>query len=579
MKLESILHQAMLEYTNSHLHGVDDAELWERHTGTEGSEITLSSTQWDTQSSESENGFVFFPNTIAPPDFLRSDSILRNIWQFGNETVEFDTNAVPWLNHLPSRHFRDRLHRFNWLADLFAIGAAGSDRARYLVDSWINVFGHFDSFAWRFEPTADRLWNWLKCGDLLFSGNQSEQEKSRLMAFKRQVSYLEATVEKTRSPLARWRAVCVFVAYRMCLQTTEDLHWALERLQKECLSQFSSDGCHASRSPSASFEALLDVALLVDLFHQTSTGVPRFLIELQSKLFSAINFFRQGDDGIAPFNGGKEIRPELFDVIRRFVDSWPKQKTTLRQAGFYRMERGEALLILDAGRTPEPEFGTLAHAGAFGIELSDGASRLVTSCGHSLEVNPVLQQEVRKTNSHSTMSLEGADSVVFTQCPRSKLFSPEIVPDVHTRYIEDNGCVWINAQHAGYHRLCYLTHNRRLYMNSDGTQIIGEDSVERPISGGVKDNREHIDYAIRFHIHPSTAISQRGDGIWLEPNIGSRWAFKTSNANVRIEPSIYVARDNVEETEQIVVYGKADPAGLGSKPPNCVRWTFKKQVE
>lgn len=568
----------MLTHTSNLSNDVDDAKLWEQYAGVEGSEISLASIQWDVRSRETDEKFVIFPNDVVPPDFARRDELLRNIWQFGNEKVELESTTVPWLSPLPSRHFRDRLHRFDWLSDLIANVEADSDRARNLVDSWINVFGHFDSFAWRIETTSDRLWNWLKCSKFLFAGKEPEKETTRLSALLRQISYLEEIVENTHSRRARWKAACVFVAHRMCFQITADLEQAIEQLARECSSQFTIDGCHASRSPSASFSALLDLAVLADLFQQADQRVPRFITELHSKLFSAVNFFRQGDDGIAPFNSGNEVRPERFDAVLRTIDTWPEQKTTLREVGFYRMERGESLLIFDAGSSPVEEFGSLAHAGTFGLEFSDGVSRLITSCGHSSEVSPSLQYAVRKTNAHSTLCLGGEDSAEFVLSPKTGLYSPKIDPDIQTTFIEDDGCVWINAQHTGYHKRFYLTHHRRLFMNSDGSQIIGEDTVIRPISGGVKDNRKPIDFAIRFHIHPDTTVSKKSDGIWLEPNIGSPWYFLTSNSSVEIEPSIYVARDSIEETEQIVIYGKADPAGVSSKPPNCVRWSFKKQI-
>ena len=69
---------------------------------------------------------------------------------------------------MPSRHYANRLHRFDWLADLFTQGDAGADRARYLVDDWIENFGRFDGFTWRTGCAGDRVWNWMRCGAALF---------------------------------------------------------------------------------------------------------------------------------------------------------------------------------------------------------------------------------------------------------------------------------------------------------------------------------------------------------------------------------------------------------------------------
>lgn len=567
----------MLGMTGNHSSEADDAKSWEQYAGIEGSEINLSTVRWDSHSSESDEEFVFHLNDLVPPDFLRSDTVLRNIWQFGGDRVELEANSVPWLSHLPSRHFRDRLHRFEWLPDLFAIGAAGSDRARYLVDSWISVFGHFDSFAWRVGPTADRLWNWLRCGTSLFVEGKPEHTKTRLKTFKRQVSYLKATIEQTYCAQARWKSACVLMAYRLCLQTSEDLRLSMSRLEQECNSQFLWDGCHASRAPSASCGAFLDLAILTDLFQQADRPVPRFITELQTKLIKSISFFRQGDDGIASFNGGNEVSPDHTEAISRLIRTWPEPQTVLKKSGFCRLERGETILLMDTGDSPQPRFGHLAHAGTFGIEISVGSSRVITSHGHSLDVTPALQSKVRRTSAHSTLTMGENDTTEFIQCPDSKFFVPDLLPDVQSSYFEDEGSVWINAQHAGYHEKFYLTHHRRLYMNADGTQIRGEDSVARPISGGVKDSRQKIPFVIRFHIHPSTSVTKKLDYLLLEPSVGSPWVFRTSNNNVHIESSLYIGRDAVEDSEQVVIYGQADSAGIGSKPPNCVRWMFRKE--
>jgi hypothetical protein len=56
------------------------------------------------------------------------------------------------------------------------------------------------------------------------------------------------------------------------------------------------------------------------------------------------------------------------------------------------------------------------------------------------------------------------------------------------------------------------------------------------------------------------------------------WRFKTSHVGTRLEKTVYLSRGVVEQPEQIVMAGMADPTSDGSEPPNCVRWAILKEA-
>ncbi len=216
----------------------------------------------------------------------------------------------------------------------------------------------------------------------------------------------------------------------------------------------------------------------------------------------------------------------------------------------------------------------MAHAGALGFELSDRDTRLITSCGFSLEVNLDWQAAVRRTGAHSTLMLGGRDSTIFSTNEETRLLAPLGPDGISAKRLEEADEIWLDSQHAGYKSSSGLLHRRRLFMAGDGSRLAGEDALVRPVSQGNAEGRKYVNYEIRFHLHPGITAMTAGDSIRLSSEMGDVWRFKTSHPGTRLEPSIYLGRGRVETTEQIVMAGKADPSGDGSEPPNCVRWAF-----
>ncbi|MEO1643080.1 MAG: heparinase II/III family protein, partial [Pseudomonadota bacterium] len=121
-----------------------------------------------------------------------------------------------------------------------------------------------------------------------------------------------------------------------------------------------------------------------------------------------------------------------------------------------------------------------------------------------------------------------------------------------------------------------LLHRRRLFMAGDGRRLTGEDSLSRPVSAGQSEDETPVAFDIRFHLHPTVTAMTVGDSIVLTSESGVIWRFKTTHPGARLEPTIYLGRGIVEQSEQIVLSGTANPNGDGTVPPNCVRWVFLK---
>ena len=557
--------------------GADDAALWRRFRGIAGEDAKIGAVQRPKPASPAPLGFALHLPDLVPPDELRGEALMRGVWRIGMTRMTLEPGQDPWSVALPSKHVADRLHRFAWLPDLFARGEEGAIRARAHVDAWIAQNGRFNGFAWRVDPTAARLWHWLRCGEDLFEEGAEAARHERLDCLVRQLRYIEDQADTTADPKARWMSAIVLVAGAVCFGERQALAPALARLDAECTAQILPDGGHVSRSPSRLLYCLLQIQALEELLNRAGLDVPDWFGKWIPRMGAMLAFFQTGDGALNPFNDGDESRPEVVEAALSRLPAPPRRFTFAPKSGFQKLQKKSLRLVLDCGEAPGLPFGDQAHAGALGFELSDGSSRIVTSCGFSAEVNIDWQAAVRRSGAHSTLILAGRDSAVFTLNEETRLLSASGPEGISAKRLEEADEIWLDAQHGGYKAAHGLLHRRRLFMAGDGGRLAGEDSLVRPISQAPAEDRKFINFEIRFHLHPTVTAMMGKDAIRLICENGAVWRFKTSHEGARLERTAYLARGVVERPEQIVIAGFADPNSDGTEPPNCVRWAFVKE--
>lgn len=560
----------------------EDAILWRRFAGIAGDPIRGKAAKAGAGKARPTAGngqtlrFIPFLHPVVPHNAERAEVLMTGGWRIGHERLQVDIKTPPWAIPSPSRHYSDRLHRFEWLSALFGHGPEAADLARFLVDDWIERYGGFHSFFWRLSPLVVRVWEWMLAGPGLFETGTADQCQLRLMTLARQIDSIDECLETCTDPATRWRASCVLVASALCLKDGRGVEGALAQLETECIAQILPDGGHVSRSPEMLMGALADLITLRDAIARADRPVPDFMTKWIPRMGAMLNFFRLGDGGLCPFNAGSETRPEAVSAILDALDDTPRKFSFAMKSGFQKLSKKQLCLVLDAGAAPPSLFAGQAHSGALGFELSDGPARIVTSCGFSPEVNLDWQAAVRRTGAHSTLSLAGRDASKFSTFEPTRLLTPEGPDGISAKRLEEADEIWLDAQHAGWKDRYGLIHRRRLFMSGSGEQLTGEDSIVRPISQAPDDEGKFVSFDIRFHLHPGIRATTKSDAIELVCETGEVWRFRTTHPGTRLELSRYLGRGLVEPTVQIVMSGRADPNGDGALPPNCIRWGFRK---
>jgi uncharacterized heparinase superfamily protein len=173
------------------------------------------------------------------------------------------------------------------------------------------------------------------------------------------------------------------------------------------------------------------------------------------------------------------------------------------------------------------------------------------------------------------MSTDSGAFIVNDETRLRALIGPE---GIAAKRLEEAAEIWLDAQHAGYKAAYGLLHRRRIFISGEGDRLTGEDSLVRPVAQTPTDDKKTIPFEIRFHLHPTVTAMMGKDAIRLMSETGQIWRFRTSHEGARLEKTVYLARGIVEQPEQIVLSGFADPNGDGSQPPNCVRWAFVREA-
>lgn len=554
-----------------------DAALWRRFSGLAGEDIKASAGNRIQLAKTPPAGFRLHLHAQTPPDLQRGEALMMGRWRFGQQRSILDGGAPPWSVPALSRHFADRLHRFDWLRDLAATSNEGADHARALVDDWADQFGQFHGFYWRLGPLTARVWNWLLMGEALFEAGTDADRQRRLDVLVRQIRYIEATVSETMNISAEWRGACVLAASALIFDDEDALDEHIIHLDAICTAQLLPDGGHVSRSPQRVLNNLADLLALKDLFERAERPVPDYIDKWIPRLGAMLNFFRLPDGALAPFNDGGESRTEAVSAVLQALNEPPRRFSFAMKSGFQKLEKNGLCLLLDAGSAPPLPYAGRAHSGPLGFDLADGDARLITSCGFSPEVNLDWQAAVRRTSAHSTLSLGARDANAFETYEATRLLCPVGPEGISAKRLEEADEIWLDAQHGGWKSNFGVIHRRRLFMSGDGARLTGEDAIVRPVSQPLDEEGKFVSFDIRFHLHPSVTAMTTGDSIQLKCENGAIWSFRTTHAGTRLETSRYLGRGLVEKTEQIVMSGRADPNGDGAEPPNCIRWGFRRE--
>ena len=214
--------------------------------------------------------------------------------------------------------------------------------------------------------------------------------------------------------------------------------------------------------------------------------------------------------------------------------------------GIFYFEDKDKKIFLDAVQPTSSLHSKRLSAGTLALEFSSNKEKIITNCG-ALEKSTGNAAYLRYSAAHSTVILENTNiSEIRENQPHIKY--PQIV--TLKQNVKDLKHT-IELSHNGYIKNYKKIVKRKIYFQENQNYLVGEDSI---ISSTSK-NKEII-FHIRFHIMPNINITQTNSkrNIILKTKNNVIWVFK-ANKDLVLEESVFMDKNNVKETKQIVIKG------------------------
>lgn len=457
---------------------------------------------------------------------------------------------------------------FDWLRDLRAVGTPEARQAaRALVSGWIDRFGREGRRGWRPRVTANRTVNILCSYHYLRAGSDAQFLRALDETLNRCLKTLERSVRRMPRTADRFHVLSAMAFGGVCLSgRTRYLERIVPTLEAEIEFQIAPDGGHRERNPERHVEVLAD---LVDFREALAIGrfaPPDFLQSAIERMAPMARFFRHGDGHLALFNGGNEGDPETLDRILETADAEDNPAPSAPHAGFERLQRGETMIIADAGMPPPQGFDRAAHAGTLSFELSVGEQRIVVNCGGYDGPDPAWRSAMRATAAHSALVVD--DTNVAEVLDGGGI--GQRIREVICRRDAQNKAEYVDAVHDGYMARFGISHRRRLTLSPDGHQLRGEDSLIGSTAP--------YGFFIRFHLHPSVEAIFGGNSPLDLPSVqlhlpdGQRWVFQTGGGHLGLEDSVYMGKPGRPMATKQIVVGSETRQGEGRE----IGWSFER---
>lgn len=510
------------------------------------------------------------PDALTPATLEGAQEILRGTFLLPSGTLTvrgqspFDAEADDTV--------RAELHRFEWLAHLDKSGGrTAAEIARALTEDWLDRFAAWHPLAWRPDILGPRLIAWASHFRFL-TGDHDLLFRSRLMkAMTEETRHLARSVEDAAEGLPRLTAAAALVVMSAALpdgvKRPERAFAALARATGTAL---DTDGGIVTRNPADQATAVAALLRARRALEDARIAPPPALETALAAAAARLAMLRLGDGRLCCFHGSSEGDPhhlgELLDGARR---SGPAHAAVM---GFARLAYGESLLIFDHGGPPAGAFAVQAHASPLAFEFSHRDQRLIVNGGTARRRGAAWIDAGRRTAAHATLDIGGADAGALLEGGSAKrlgarLYGGHVTGDA--AFGETGG--WAEGAHDFWMPRFGTEHRRRLFLDAEGEDLRGEDSLTRNRPRGA------LEVAVRFPLHPDVraTLAQGGDSVILAPPGGPAWRFRAEaegpEAMLRLEDAVYMGGETVRKTVAIVV--RASVTG----PTWKLRWALKTE--
>jgi uncharacterized heparinase superfamily protein len=519
------------------------------------------------------------PGDPARGSRLKGGRLFRDGYGQGMLDARLDAPDAP-------ASWRQWVHGWLWLRDLAAVEPlerADVARAEALAKRWLTRFHEYDEAAWAPAVTGRRILMAISHAPLVMPGHDHIHRSAVLNGVARWARHLERAAPRMPVGLGRLEAAAGLAAAALILPGGDERQAQAERLLDESFAALLVPGGGiVGRSP-------LDLALVGDLalelaafYEARGKPLAKAVADALAAVRQSLASLSMGDGLPSPWHGGQPTAAQMARLKVPAAAAPPG-----RESGFQRLDAGKLCVVMDAGPPPPARLSASGHASTLAFTVTDGARRLVVSCGGERgpggprNFPPELVMGLRSTAGHSTLVLADTNSSRLPDGGPRRLGGVEEVL-VEARSGKEGHLV--EARHDGWRKRYGYDHLRRLWLSADGEDLRGEDHLLPARAGLPLRRAETLPVAIRFHLGPGTTatLTQDGKGALLvlpgaRPQQESAWTFRASfnhaPGHLAVEPSLLVEPDGATtETQQLLLTCLLEPGQTGD-----VSWSFRRQ--
>lgn len=490
---------------------------------------------------------------ISAPPTIRSkpadawvEPIARNVSLLGEDNFYFlneerSLSLYGWDDASIEKLWRYNLHYFD---DLNAKQAQERTEWHFaLMTKWIQENPPGYGTGWEPYPTSIRIVNWVKWA---LRGNFFSEQQLKSLAT--QVRWLFKRLEYHLQGNHLFSNAKALVFAGLFFEGNEATTWlnkGLRILEKQLVLQILPDGGHFELSPmyhALALEDILDIQNIINTY-QYATQLELPVKNKIAPMLRWLNIMSHPDGAFAQFNDTAfDIAPSATELVNyaerlgiSFKDEIPGGMTHLPESGYIRLEKGDAVAILDVGEIGASYLPGHGHADVLSFELSLWGQRIFVNSGTSCYGNSEERCWQRSTLAHNTVCIDGqSSSEVWGGFRVGRRANPLGL------HLENKNQLSVSCAHNGYQRLSrHTTHQRKWHLENQKLTI--EDNIQG----------EFKKAQVRYYLHPSVKVEMTHNGVRL---LGHKAINMTiSGGQARVEMSSWHPQFGIGERNACIV--------------------------
>lgn len=499
------------------------------------------------------DSFSFKPTglTIGSPE--EAAALLRGQFNLAGASARVE-RGDPWRIDPPSAAWAEALHGFGWLAHFSAAdGEAARKAARKSTDGWLHRYGSKSGgLPWRPPVVGDRAVAWCMNAALLTENAEHVYRSDFFRALAAQGRYLRKTAGSEALPRDRLRASLGLAYIGLSVDGEGSmLKPGLDGILAATKAVLNAEGGPRSRNPSDLLFILQSlIQLREDLKAAGEGAMAGTLTPLIERSAPILRMMRLGaGGGLAMFHGGQEEGDGLLNLaLVESGDTRPAPDQAL-ETGYLRLSAGSVAMVMDAGEPAQGAYARYSHAAPLALSFASDGKPIIVNCGSGVHLGAEWEGPCRASAAHSTLTVAERSPCDFERGAGRRfrrLGRCARIVDCQTQ--RDDSGIWALAAHDGYAAHHGLIHYRRLFLDADGLDLRGEDTLALAKGGAralerSRAKRKSPDgphFAIRFHLHPDIAVAIEDGKARLTLGNGETWHMIQSGGKLLVEDSVYI---------------------------------------